>query len=595
MSAAPADASLPLRLAGEAELGPLGRAVLEALPGIVMVLDGEARLVAANTRWHSQAEAFPHPAVRFGLGDDVIDFLRHLPAAPPYSPAAARGLAEGIEAVLDGRRQRFAIDVPAIGVDDRWVQISVHAVAEPRGALLVLLDATPRVLAQRRLTREATHDRLTGLGNRELLLERLQHLLDRATTEPVTVIHLDIDRFKLVNTTLGPHIGDQVLHTIARRIGSVISAAASAARVGDDSFVVLLPSGSEDEVQQVAVKMLAVLSEPIVADGREVVVTASIGVATSGVGAHRAEDLLRDADLALGEAKARGGGQLAMADQALHVETSRRLEIEQGLRLALERGELWLEYQPEVSLDSGLVVGAEALLRWEHPTRGQLPPAEFIKVAEEVGAIVAIGEWVLDRACHQAAAWLLPPEDHRELYVAVNVSAKQLADPCLEEMVVRALETSGLPARRLCIEVTETVLLDQFDVARDVLSRLRKRGVRIALDDFGTGYSSFEYLSRLPLDIVKLDASFIARLASDPNDHAVVETVAMLARRLGLQMVAEGVENQSQRAVLASLGCDIVQGYDLGRPSDSAGFLGVVWRRAVGEADDQVEPPKWCS
>jgi diguanylate cyclase (GGDEF)-like protein len=488
--------------------------------------------------------------------------------------------------VLSGRQARFVVDLAAVNGEDRWIHVAVHAMAVTGGAIVMVSDATARVRTQRRLAFEATHDHLTGLANRALLLDRLERLLARSVAETVAVLHIDIDRFKLVNSTLGPLFGDHLLHLTASRVTAVIAPSDCAARVGDDSFVVVAALiGGEAAVMALAEQLLEALSEPVAAQGREVVVRASIGVALSDSGVHRADELLRDADLALGRAKELGGGQVVLAHHAMHTETAQRLEIEQALRLVLDRGELWLEYQPEVSLDTGLVVGAEALLRWDHPTRGLLPPMEFIKIAEEVGAIVAIGEWVLFQACRQAAAWLLPPEDHRDLYVAVNVSAKQLADPRLEEQVARALAASGLPASRLCIEVTETVLLDQLDVACEVLARLRALGVLVALDDFGTGYSSFEYLVRLPLDIIKLDASFIARLASNPSDHAVVETVAALARRLGLQMVAEGVEDQRQRAVLASLGCDIAQGYDLGRPGDSAQFLGVVWRRASETAN----------
>jgi len=362
-----------------------------------------------------------------------------------------------------------------------------------------------------------------------------------------------------------------------------VSEGDSVARTGDDSFVVLaLGARDEAEVLLLAGRVLDAVRKPLMVEGREVVVDASIGVA-AGSAFVRAEDLLSDADVATTEAKAQGGGRLAVAHQRLRSASVQRLVIEQALRRALERGELWLEYQPEVSLETNRVVGAEALLRWDHPTLGSLPPAEFIGVAEETGLIVPIGDWVLWEACHEAASWRLPVEASQDLYVAVNVSSQQLASGDLVARVSETLAASGLPPQRLCVEVTEGTVVQSWDLARSTLRQLRLMGVRVALDDFGTGYSSFSYLLRLPVDIVKLDGSFVARLANDLQDRAVVESVVTLARRLGMQVVAEGVEVEHQRIVLERLGCHIVQGFGLGRPGDVQSLLGVVWERA-GEA-----------
>ena len=397
----------------------------------------------------------------------------------------------------------------------------------------------------------------------------------------MAVIHLDLDRFRLLNTSLGAASADRVLAGVGARLQETVADGDSVARTGDDSFVVLsVAARDESDVVMLASRLLEAVREPMVVDGREIALDASLGVAVAGSAFVRAADLLSDADIATTEAKAQGGGRMALAHQRLRSASVQRLVIEQALRRALERGELWLEYQPEVSLETGQVVGAEALLRWDHPTLGALAPADFIGVAEETGLIGPIGSWVLHEACREAASWRLPTPADEDLYVAVNVSAQQLAAGDLVDDVDRALRSAGLPPNRLCVEVTEGTVVQGWDVARSTLRRLRLMGVHVALDDFGTGYSSFSYLLRLPVDIVKLDASFVARLANDVQDRTIVESVVTLARRLGMQVVAEGVEDEHQRSVLERLGCHIVQGFGLGRPGDVQSLLGVVWERA---------------
>ena len=435
-------------------------------------------------------------------------------------------------------------------------------------------DVTDVVLTARALQHEATHDTVTGLPNRVLLLDRLDQALRRPGRGFVAVIDLDVDRFRLLNASLGTAAGDQVLAMVGARIQQAVGIADSVARTGDDSFVVL-SIGSRDEADALLLgsRVLDAVRVPLTVDGREVVLDASLGVAVAGSAFVRAADLLGDADVATTEAKSQGGGRVAAAHQRLRSASVQRLVIEQALRRALERGELWLEYQPEVSLETGRVVGAEALLRWDHPTLGALPPGDFIGVAEETGLIVPVGEWVLQEACREAASWRLPAEASLDLYVAVNVSAQQLAAGDLVAKVSDALASSGLPAQRLCIEVTESTVVQTWDLARRTLRQLRLMGVRVALDDFGTGYSSFSYLLRLPVDIVKLDGSFVARLANDVQDRTIVESVVTLARRLGMKVVAEGVEDEHQRVVLERLGCHIVQGFGLGRPGDVQALL----------------------
>ncbi|HEY1280715.1 MAG TPA: EAL domain-containing protein [Acidimicrobiales bacterium] len=533
-------------MSGERHLAP--DALLDAMPFRVAVLDDAGRIVAVNRAWREQA------SLRLVLDDDRVG--------------------GAVEAVLSGRVPASELEL-ALG--NRSERVRVAAIAGG-GALFSVEDVTDAVRSARVREHQATHDAVTGLPNRALLLDRLDQALRRPGRGPVAVIHLDLDRFRLVNASLGASTGDRVLARVAARIEATVEPADTVARTGDDSFVVV--SASADAVA-LTEQLLAALREPMTVEGREVRLEASAGVAVTGSVFVRAEDLLSDADVATSEAKAQGGGRVALAHQRLRLASEQRLAVEQALRRGVDRQDLWLEYQPEVSLETGRVVGAEALLRWNHPTLGLLPPSDFIGVAEETGLIIALGDWVLHEACRAAAAWTLPGEAADDLYVAVNVSAQQLATGDLVTRVAAALDDSGLPARRLCIEVTESTVVQGWDRTRTVLRQLRAMGVRVALDDFGTGYSSFSYLLRLPVDIVKLDASFVARLANDASGRAVVESVVTLARRLAMQVVAEGVEDELQRAVLEGLGCHIVQGYSLGRPGDAQSLLGAVWSRAA--------------
>ena len=518
-------------------------ALLDAVPGPACLVDGTGRSIARNDRWNRDLAVLSTPVI-----------------------------AHAIAAVVEGGSAEVEVELPLVPGH----RLAVRALpGQLGGAIVTVVESGSPVAGV------PMRDAVTGLPNRMLILDRLRQLLTAPGQGNVGVLYVDLDRFGLVNSTFGTDVGDRVLALVARRLESHLGAGSSTGRVGDDQFVVLLePLGSGDAVARAADELRRVLAEPHLIDGVEVVTTASIGVTISAAGLSIAAELLRDTQLASRQARDQGGDRVVVAEQGLHEASAYRMEVEGALRRSLERDELHLVFQPEVSLESGLVVGAEALLRWDHPTLGKLSPLEFIHIAEETGLIVPIGRWVLESACRQAAGWTLPEEDHRELYVAVNVSAHQLADPDLAVLVAQTLSDTGLPARRLCLEVTETVVLQQLDVARTTLATIRDLGVRIALDDFGTGYASFDYLMRLPLDIVKLDASFIARLATDPQDRAIVESMVALSRRLGLQVVAEGVEDEAQRAVLVTLGCDIVQGYDLGRPGDERSLLDVVWGRA---------------
>jgi diguanylate cyclase (GGDEF)-like protein len=560
------------------------QAVIDAMALRVAILDARGRIVAANRHWQDMVLAPEHSSISMGVGDDFVAVMRNAAAVPPVTRALALTVADAVEAVLRGEMPDWELELP-LGVDgDRWDRLRVAATADG-GAMFSVADVTDLVLTAQALQHGATHDTVTGLPNRVLLLDRLDQALRRPGRTLVAVIHLDLDRFRLLNTSLGAVTADRVLAIVGARLQQTVGDGDSVARTGDDSFVVLsVAARAESDVVLLAGRVLEAVRQPMPVDGREIVLDASLGVAIAGSAFVRAADLLSDADIATTEAKAQGGGRMALAHQRLRSASVQRLVIEQALRRALERGELWLEYQPEVSLETGRVVGAEALLRWDHPTLGALAPADFIGVAEETGLIGPIGSWVLHEACREAASWKLPTPANEDLYVAVNVSAQQLAAGDLVAQVDGALRAAGLPPKRLCVEVTEGTVVQGWDVARSTLRQLRLMGVHVALDDFGTGYSSFSYLLRLPVDIVKLDASFVARLANDVQDRTIVESVVTLARRLGMQVVAEGVEDEHQRSVLERLGCHIVQGFGLGRPGDVQSLLGVVWERA-GDVD----------
>jgi diguanylate cyclase (GGDEF)-like protein len=480
-------------------------------------------------------------------------------------------------------RRRFGVDA-----DGRWV-VSVSrpapsGLASPDGVagiafvgwvvIGLLLSLLVHVLARGReralrmvdektgqLRHQALHDGLTGLPNRALIMDRAEQLLSRARRERFepAAMFIDLDGFKDVNDTLGHESGDELLRAVATRIAGVLRDSDTVGRLGGDEFVVLV----EGDPDTVASRILEVLRKPFelrAADG-PVSVTGSIGIA-SGI-RDAAKDLLRDADIALYEAKGAGRDRAAEFRHEMRIAASDRMALGNDLRGAIEAGELFLVYQPVHDLSNGDVVGAEALLRWQHPARGLVPPDEFIALAEETGLIVPIGAWVLRTACAQAALW---HADGHRIRVGVNVSTRQLEDPALLDCVQRALDASGLAANALTLEITETALMRDPASAADVLHALKAFGVRVAIDDFGTGYSSLAYLQQLPVDSLKIDRAFVS------GSHALAETLVQLARSLKLRSIAEGIEEESQLEHLRALGCERGQGYLFSPPLDAPAF-----------------------
>jgi len=415
------------------------------------------------------------------------------------------------------------------------------------------------------------HDPLTDLPNRTLFLDRLALALARLRRQKtrIAVLFIDLDNFKVVNDSLGHGAGDKLLVELGGRLRDAIRPSDTIARFGGDEFVVLCEDLSEArDAVMVGERIVAAASEPFQLEGREMFVTASVGVALAIEGDSTPETLLRDADVAMYRAKERGRGRVEVFDEALRTRIMERLDLENGLRRALQRDELRVYYQPEVSASQGRMIAVEALVRWEHPERGLLEPKEFVPLAEETGMIVEIGEWVLNEACRQIAAWRANGSD---IDLAVNVSARQLVQPDIVEVVRGALERSGLPPDSLCLEITESAVMRDPEAALATLTLVKDLGVKVALDDFGVGFSSLAQLKEmLPLHALKVDRSFISGLADDDRNSAIVAAVVMMATTLGLTAIAEGVETEAQAMQARALGCDISQGFFYTAPEPAA-------------------------
>lgn len=445
-------------------------------------------------------------------------------------------------------------------------------VAEERYAALARETAECQ-RAKEQLAHVAYHDPLTGLPNRALFVDRVTSALARNGQHPeqfVAVLLLDCDRFKLVNETLGHLTGDLLLIAIARRLESCLLPGETLARIGGDEFTILLEHAQEAaSAGDIAARLLKAFSTPFSLGEQEVHVTASIGIAWTSPSSTSAEDLMRDADIAMYRAKALGKDRCVAFTPQLRDRASRSLQVETALRRAIERRELRLAYQPIVSLADVRLVSFEALSRWKHPELGVVEPVEFIRVAEETGLIVALGDWVLNEACAQMRRWHDSFPNWHALSISVNVSAKQLQDEHFVTGVRETLARSGLSGEHLRIEITESVLMHDPVEAAAILRELRGMGIRLDMDDFGTGYSSLAYLHQFPLDALKIDRSFVSGLGSGVAYPEIVQTVIALARQLGLEVIAEGVESDEQERQLLALGCTYGQGYHFARPLDA--------------------------
>ena len=418
---------------------------------------------------------------------------------------------------------------------------------------------------ERQLRHDALHDRLTGLPNRAFFAERVRLAVERARRqreECFAVLVLDLDNFKAVNESLGHLAGDELLLEVARRFARGLRTVDMLARLGGDEFALLLENIREpSDGARVAERLQASLAEPMRVGDDEVFASVSVGIAARGEADEPAQHYLRSADLAMYRAKERGRGQFQLFDPAMHEEAMRRLRMETDLRRALERDQLMLHYQPVVSLATGRIVAVEALLRWEHPERGMVPPAEFIPVAEEAGLICDIGRWVLRRACRQLQAWRQDHGEDAPDSVWVNLSVKQFAQPSFARDVAQVLQELAFDPQRLTLEITEGIVIENLELALRTLADLRALGVRIFMDDFGTGYSSLGYLDRLSLDGIKIDRTFIGQMGAGERPLQLVRTIVALIRNLGFEPIAEGVETDEQLRALREMGCAYAQGF----------------------------------
>jgi diguanylate cyclase (GGDEF)-like protein/PAS domain S-box-containing protein len=468
-----------------------------------------------------------------------------------------------------------------VKADGSEIEVLTYARRVPFGdvqaVLVAVMDVTERKQAEARIAYMAHHDALTGLPNRVMFHERLDELLARVRRQgnSIAVLCLDLDHFKGVNDTLGHPIGDELLKAVAQRLKKCLRDSDVVARLGGDEFaIVQSPVGSPTEANILANTLIEVVSRPYEVQGHEFVVGASIGIALAPNDGAAADLLLRNADMALYRAKAEGRGTAHFFEPEMDRRIQARRVLELDLRKAFANGELELFYQPLISISTNAVSGFEALLRWRHPERGMVPPAEFIPLAEDIGLIVPLGEWVLRQACSEAVRW------PGELKVAVNLSPAQFRSRGVVKAVLTALAYSGLPASRLELEITETVLLGETDTNLATLHQLRQIGVRISMDDFGTGYSSLSYLRSFPFDKIKIDRSFVSESSERPDCAAIIRAVAGLGASLGIPTTAEGVETVDQLARVRAEGCTEVQGY-LFSPPRPASELGAL----IGNAD----------
>ena len=545
----------------------LARSLLDALDAPTCAVDADSRIVAVNEAWRAFAEANggDAPAVHEGAS-----YLAACEAVPPTDEDAddAAAVAAGLRAVLAGTSTRFQHEYPCHSADEqRWftVRIAPAEVEGRQGAVITHLDVSQMHLARQALTHQALHDALTGLPNRLLLTDRLAQALsdsERRGTQ-LAVAFLDLDHFKRVNDSLGHPAGDALLVEVGRRLSSQLRAGDTLARFSGDEFVVVWRDLEDTcEATALSARLVDALASPFDLGTATVAVTASVGLAV-GRAPQSAEELLLAADAAMYDAKGHGRGRLRTFTTELRRGAAERMETENGLRTALERDELVLHYQPVIELATGRAVGAEALVRWQHPERGLVGPDQFIPVAEASGLIVPLGRWVLETACREAASWT---GDAAGLDVAVNLSVRQLTQPDVLRHVHEALASSGLAPSRLMLEVTESAVMEDAEAAGVALDALTRLGVRTAIDDFGTGYSSLLYLRRYPIRALKVDRAFVSGVADSRDDAAIVTSVVSLAHAVGAVSIAEGVETRAQQAALLGFGCHLAQGYLWSRP-----------------------------
>jgi diguanylate cyclase (GGDEF)-like protein/PAS domain S-box-containing protein len=571
-------------------------------------LPGREREQFAGT--HAFDEAFEHAAIGMAIlsskgsllwvNRSLCVFLGYAESELMYSSLKAITHKDDLTAALAGLKSMLKQRSDFLQMEVRhqrrdgehvWALWNVARFQDGRDdetyLVLQLQDITERKQSEERLRHDAFHDPLTGLPNRALFADHVKLTIARAkrvASRRFAVLFCDLDRFKVINDSLGHVAGDQLLVEVARRLESCLRQGDTVARVGGDEFTILLDDlAAEQEALTVAERIQKEVSTPIMLSGREVFTTMSIGLAI-GTGSYSdPEDILRDADTAMYRAKSLGKARHVVFDHSMHASAVNLLQIETDLRKAMEREQFYLLYQPIVSLDDFKLCGFEALVRWHHPERGLISPLDFIPIAEETGQIIGIGEWALHEACRQMREWQEKYPQASPIFMSVNLSAKQFNHMLLISQVDNVLRRTGLNPRQLKLEITEGAVMDNIDAATEMLRALRDLGVQLAIDDFGTGYSSLSYLHRFPIDTLKIDRSFVTRMANNAENVEIVRTVVMLAQVLGMDVVAEGVETREQLKILRDLKCEYGQGYYFSRPSSPSDA-----ERIIVETNEQV-------
>ena len=512
------------------------------------------------------------------LNNFIIVFIR-LPFAPTNTvppafplgvvgPFGGRALSDGVTAFV------FLV----VGVTIAWIRKltdRLHQQAEELQKKHSVLqeEMERRITAEERLVHEALHDPLTILPNRRLFVNRLEHAIEwnkRHPDELFAVIYLDFDRFKVINDSLGHTVGDQLLIELARRLKSCVRTVDTVARMGGDEFAILLETvGSEEIVTRVIKRIQGSLAPPFAVHDNSIVMTASIGIVMDLLPYEQFGDIIRDADIAMYSAKVGGKNGFKVFDVAMRDQADNILKLESGLRQALQNKEFRIHYQPILSLNSQRLIGFEALLRWEHPERGLLYPADFLKIAEESGLIVSIGQWVLQEACHQMKQWQMQFDVKPPLTISLNLSSRQFAQPNLTHQIEEVLRQTALPAESLMLEITETTLIDEIELAAAKIEQLHILGVGIEIDDFGSGYSAMGYLRNLPVNILKIDRSFISTLGVTKSGGPIIQAMIAMANSLDIKVIAEGIETEDQLNNLRALECDYGQGFLFNKPLEN--------------------------
>jgi len=507
------------------------------------------------------------------VGMAVVDLVH------PDDVAANRA---NIERLRSGEADRFHMERRSLRADGgiAWVSLNGSVVRDAQGEPVFYIgqveDITERRALREQLALHAVTDPLTGLPNRKQFMDHLALALERAESNGrhVALMFLDLDRFKMVNDGIGHDAGDRLLQRVGQRLQHALRPEDFVARFGGDEFTVLCEVAGEEDVPEVVARLRTAMATPVSEVDFEQFVTLSIGVALSTSATMLPSALLRSADIAMYRAKRAGPGRYVVYSHDGDDDAGRSLRTSNELHRAIQEAQLVLHYQPFVDIDRGSVLGTEALVRWRHPTRGLLAPAEFVELAEECGLIVDLGTWVLREACRQGSEWIAARraagKGRRLPSMSVNIAPQQLAEPGFCDLVVEVLAETGFPADRLWLELTEGALLRDPAAAIAILRTLRALGVHLSIDDFGTGYSSLSYLKRLPVEALKIDRSFVEDLETDPDDRAIVEAIVALGRTLGLEVVAEGIERTGQALQLTALGCHAAQGFLYGRPTDPA-------------------------